>query len=133
MMLTTKKALSAYGTVHFEARIMNAKPTELVVILFDGAIDSIAQAQHAMDNQQTAEKSILISKALNIISAGLQGHLNYKADGPLAHNLSALYDYCCEQLLRANFDNRSAPLEEVRRLLSELRLAWSLVLQHKAN
>ena len=47
--------------------------------------------------------------------------------GELGERLSALYDYMGERLLQANLHNRPELIDEVTRLLSELRGAWEQI------
>jgi flagellar protein FliS len=47
-----------------------------------------------------------------------------KAGGEVSHNLDALYDYMCRRLMQANASNKPEWLDEVSRLLNEIRSAW---------
>ena len=42
----------------------------------------------------------------------------------MAHNLDALYEYMCMRLMQANASNKPEWLDEVSRLLNEIRAAW---------
>jgi flagellar protein FliS len=44
--------------------------------------------------------------------------------GPLAQNLSSLYEYMARQLLLANVENDAGKVAEVLGLLNEVRSAW---------
>ena len=54
----------------------------------------------------------------------LHASLDVSAGGQIAANLSALYDYMTRSLLKATVDNKTEMLEEVARLLHDLRSAW---------
>jgi flagellar protein FliS len=59
-----------------------------------------------------------------IIDEGLKSSLDKNVGGELAQNLSDLYEYMCQRLLVANLKNDVAALDEVSRLLTELKGAW---------
>ena len=54
----------------------------------------------------------------------LRNSLNFKAGGDVAGNLDALYDYMCRRIMQANSANKPEWLDEVSRLLGEIRTAW---------
>ena len=47
--------------------------------------------------------------------------------GEIATNLASLYDYCNRRLMHANLKNDLEAVQEVKRLISEIRDAWSQV------
>lgn len=59
-----------------------------------------------------------------IIEEGLKASLDKNVGGELAQNLSDLYEYMSQRLLIANLKNDVSALDEVSRLLSELKGAW---------
>ncbi len=65
----------------------------------------------------------MIGKAIAIIT-GLDSCLDREQGGDLAANLEAIYDYMNMRLLEANAENDIAKLEEVARLMGEIRSAW---------
>jgi flagellar secretion chaperone FliS len=95
-------------------------------MLFEGALERIAQAKGAMAQNQIARKGELIGKAVAIVG-GLQGSLNDKEGGALAANLDGLYDYIIRRLSQANFENNPEYLDECGRLLGEIKTAWDAI------
>jgi flagellar protein FliS len=89
----------------------------------DGALDRIAGARGAIQNGQAGQKARLIHKAVEIINE-LHASLNPREGGSIAANLGDLYEYMARQLVRANMENRVASLDEVAKLLHEIRSAW---------
>jgi flagellar protein FliS len=73
------------------------------------------------------QKGEAISKAILIIDSGLRAALDKKAGGDIAEGLDALYEYMGARLLQANLKNQVDILEEVQRLLGELRGAWNAI------
>ena len=64
-----------------------------------------------------------LHRAVAIIDE-LRNSLNVKAGGAVAANLDALYEYMCMRLMQANASNKPEWLDEVSRLLNEIRSAW---------
>ena len=115
--------LAAYRSTSAHAGVAAADPHRLVVMLMDGALDRIATARGLMSHGGVAETAQLLQRAIAIIDE-LRNSLNIKAGGELAHNLDALYEYMCMRLVQANAANKPEWLDEVSRLLNEIRSAW---------
>ena len=121
------KAIDAYANVGVETGVAAADPHKLILMLFDGTLAAISKARLAMARGEIAAKGAAISKAIEIIDAGLKASLDVKAGGVLAERLAALYDYMLNRLLAANLRNDAALLDEVGRLVNELRGAWAQI------
>jgi len=124
--MNSYQAAQHYSQVKNQSNVLDASPHRLIQMLFEGALERIAQAKGAMQQNQVARKGELIGKAINIVG-GLQGSLNDKEGGQLAANLESLYDYIIRQLSKANFNNDPALLDECGRLLSELKSGWDAI------
>jgi flagellar protein FliS len=121
---TNRKGVSAYASVGIETGVAAASPHQLIVMLFDGACVAIRSAMLQMQNGDVAGKGAAISKAITIIENGLRASLDKKTGGEIAANLDALYEYMGRRLLQANLENNAEMLEEVRKLLADLRETW---------
>ena len=117
----------AYANVGMETGVVAASPHKLIVMLFDGALVALGTALNGMRSGNIAEKGKSISKAIMIIDSGLRAALDKKAGGEIAEGLDALYEYMSGRLVTANITNEPAILEEVQRLLIELRDAWNAI------
>ncbi|MAN50822.1 flagellar export chaperone FliS [Marinimicrobium sp.] len=117
------RAAQNYSSMKVQSSAMDASPHRLIQMLFEGALERIAQAKGAMQQNQVARKGELIGKAINIV-AGLQGSLSDKEGGQLSENLDDLYDYIIRALTEANYKNSLERLDECGRLLGELKSAW---------
>ena len=118
-------ALSKYQSTG-NSSIQYDDPHQLIMRLLDGGIDRIAQAKGALQQNDNKLKGELIGKAIGIIS-GLSACLDDGQEGQLSANLSALYDYMGMRLLEANLENDITKLDEVSRLLGEIRSAWKQI------
>jgi flagellar secretion chaperone FliS len=122
-----KNGASAYAKVGVETGVLAANPHKLIVMLFDGALVAVATAIEQMKNKDIPGKGMSISKAIMIIDNGLRASLDKNVGGEIAANLDALYEYMSHRLLVANLNNQPEVLEEVHRLLSELKSAWDAI------
>lgn len=125
MNTATRHALSAYVQTGVESAIPEANPHRLVMMLFDGALASIADARLNMIRGQIAARGKAISKAISIVDQGLKCSLDTAKGGEIAERLDALYEYICARLLDANVKGRPEALDEPAKLLSELQSAWA--------
>jgi len=88
-----------------------------------GALDRLAQAKAAFENNNIEQKGVLLGKSISII-AGLQGSLDEEKGKDLAGNLDKLYDYMQRWLFEANMKNDMPMVEEVMGLLLEVKSSW---------
>jgi len=124
--MNSYSAVQNYSSVKVHSSVETASPHRLIQMLFEGALERIAQAKGAMVQNQIARKGELIGKAVAIVG-GLQGSLNDKEGGNLAANLDELYDYIIRRLTQANFENKAEYLDECGRLLGEIKSAWDTI------
>lgn len=124
---STRSGASAYAKVGIETGVVAASPHKLIVMLFDGALAALATAQQHMKTGDIAAKGLAISKAIEIIYCGLRASLDHNAGGEIAANLDALYEYMTNRLLAANLNNQPELIDEVQRLLQDLRSAWEAI------
>ena len=121
------RAANAYTQVGLETGVSTADPHKLVLMLFEGALLSIATASAAIDGKDIPGKGQAISKAIEIINDGLKLSLDYEAGGDLAQKLAALYDYMTSRLLYANLHSSRPALDEVAGLLRDIKGAWESI------
>lgn len=112
--------------------VLTASPGQLVLMLYDGALKSMALAKDAMERTDDDPRRIelinhQLQKAQNIILE-LQGGLNFEVGGEVAKTLYRLYDYHHRRLFEANLRKELSPLIEVEGLLRSLRDAWAEML-----
>ncbi|MEM5439623.1 flagellar export chaperone FliS [Paraburkholderia diazotrophica] len=115
---------NAYARVGLETGAMGASPHRLIVMLYQGARQAIAQARMHLQQGDIPGRGQAITKAIRIIGEGLQAALNLEAGGEIAGRLDALYSYMTRRLLEANIKQSEAMLVEVDGLLATLEEAW---------
>jgi flagellar protein FliS len=114
------KGLDSYRQTQVQSRT----PLELVVMLYDGALRFMSAARDAIERRDIPARRDAISRALAIVSE-LQSTLNLEQGGALASSLDDLYGYANMRLLDAAAQNDVAPINEVHKLFTTLRGAWS--------
>ncbi len=117
----------AYAKIGVESAVMSATQPQLMTLLFDGAVSAVVRARLFMQEGNIAGKGSAISKAINIIEAGLKQGLDEASGDELTLNLIGLYSYMVRRLVEANISNDVAALEEVEKLLRNIADAWKEV------
>ncbi|MCP4077353.1 MAG: flagellar export chaperone FliS [Gammaproteobacteria bacterium] len=113
----------AYQKTGSYSGVMYADPHSLITQMFDGAMTRIAQAKGAMERNDIASKGELISHSINIIGS-LDACLDYEKGGEVSKNLGQLYEYMIRILAQGNIQNDTAKLDEVIKLILEIKSAW---------
>ena len=116
-----------YHKVGVDSGVAAAHPHHLVLMLFDGVLEAVRLARSHLAGGRVAEKGKALGKAVRIVEEGLKASLDRRSGGVLAGQLAQLYDYASLRLLQANLRNDRAALDEVERLLGELRGAWARI------
>jgi flagellar secretion chaperone FliS len=118
-MTRDKQDIASYRRTQIET----ASPLQLVVLLYDGAIENLAAAKTAISSGDVAAKSHSVDRALAILGE-LQATLDKEKGAEIAERLDALYTYFCEQVVEASVRLDTAPLDHVIELLGTIRGAW---------
>ncbi|MDO8464981.1 MAG: flagellar export chaperone FliS [Gallionella sp.] len=127
--MNATSAVKAYAKIGVESGVSAADPHKLISMLYQGALLAIANAKNGIINKDIPAKGSAISKAISIIEEGLNASLDKSVGGELVRNLSSLYEYMTMRLLTANLKNDMDALDEVARLLSDLKSAWESIRQ----
>lgn len=127
MIMNANTATNAYARIEAESSLHAADPHMLIAMLFQGALLAISNAKNAMLRKDIAAKGKATSHAIRIIGEGLRASLDKNVGGKLVQDLDALYEYMCLRLVSANLNNDVEALDEVTRLLSEIKGAWDSI------
>ena len=117
------RAAQSYGSVQVVTGVATADNIQLIQMLFDGLVESLALAKGHILNRAIEDKSKAISRAGRIV-VGLQGALDFERGGELAQNLNELYGYVTRRLFHINAHNDLVALEEVLSLIKDIAQAW---------
>ena len=114
------------GARYKELGIRTATPEQLVVLLYEGAMQQIQRAGAFHEQGKLGERGAAISRALAIVGE-LQHSLDQDAGGEIAGNLHSLYFFVSDRLLEANMTNRVGALGEALGVLKTLHEAWAVI------
>jgi flagellar secretion chaperone FliS len=123
---------AATSDAYMQQSILTAPPGRLVVMLYDGCIRFLFQSAYAMreGNRKTALERM--RKAEAIIDE-LRVTLNHDQGGEIASNLAAIYAFSRSHLLKAWTEQDATKIDEVSRLITELRDAWAQIAATEAS
>ena len=127
--MSSVRQLQAYK----DNQIRTADPGTILLMLYEGAIESLKQAVSHLATGNMAEKGQCILRAHDIITQFVVS-LDYEVEAELAQNLEGLYGFMLDQMLLANIENDPQPLKRVISLLDTLKDGWesAVIAQRKA-
>lgn len=124
-------AYARHAEAYRKQAVLTASPGQLVLMLYDGILRFLMQAQDAHSEEESARRieriHTSLEKACNIILE-LQSNLDLDRGGDYAENLDRLYDYYHRRLVEANLRKDMEPVVEVEGLVRQLRDAWAEML-----
>ena len=123
---STQSKLAAYRSVIAHGAVADAEPHALVLTMLNAILGRLGAARTCIEQRETRRMAGLLHSAV-ILIAELRGSLNLREGGPLAQNLSDLYDYMARRLIHANLNSDAAAVAEVQSLLGEIRGAWMVI------
>jgi len=126
-MMYTKTGNSAYTAVSLDSEIVGATPHQLIVLLYDGAINAMKRAEIYFQSGNIARRGEMISRAINIIDNGLRAGLDHEKGGKIAEELESLYEYISRTLLEANLNKSGENLPHLISLMTEMSETWQLI------
>ena len=120
--------MNGYTNQYLTNTVQSASPEQLMLMLYDGAIRFVALGIQAIDNGLLDKRAYYINKTSAIITE-FSATLDHSQNPQLAEDLDALYAYMLNRLMTANLKNDTEPLEEVKKMLTELRMTWSKAIE----
>ncbi|MCT4706635.1 flagellar export chaperone FliS [Enterobacteriaceae bacterium H11S18] len=123
------RGTQAYAKMEVESAVMSASQSQLVSMLFDGALNALVRARLFLQDGNLEGKGLSLSKAINIIDNGLKVGIDEASSDELTQNLLALYTYMVRRIFEANMQNDISAIEEVENLLRNIADAWKEVAQ----
>lgn len=104
-----------------QSSVQTSTPSQLVVMLYDGAIRFVKAGLVALDSKDYQKVNLNLGKAQTIISE-LMSTLDHSYD--ISKSLFALYEYMNYLLIQANIKKSADPANEALGYLTELRETW---------
>jgi flagellar protein FliS len=119
-------ALSQYGKIKNDTQTSYASPHQLMLMLFDGAIESMSFTIGAIENNNFELRSKQSTRSITIIN-GMRDCLDMETGGELADNLYSLYQYMAQELFRASFKNDVDTIKNIQTMLKDIRGSWEKI------
>lgn len=114
------------ATAYQNNKINTATPSELTLMLYEGAIKFCNIALIGIDEKNLAKASNNIIKAEKIINY-LRSTLDFKYE--VSNDFNNVYAYIYDRLLQANIKKDSEILEEVLSSLRDMRDTWKDIMK----
>jgi flagellar protein FliS len=109
-----------------DSKIFTASPSELTLMLYEGAIKFCNLALIAIEKKEYDKANLNIIKAERIITE-FRTTLDFKY--PVAKHFEAVYDYIYRRLIDANIKKDTVILEEALGYIREMRDTWKEVMK----
>ncbi len=116
--------MNTYQNSYQNNHVLTASKEQILIMLYDGAIRFVHQAEQAIDEGRTADKAVAIGKAMAIVTE-FSNTLNFEAGGEIAYDLYRLYDFVIRELTAANLRSDVKRLQGVEKILLDLREGFS--------
>lgn len=112
-----------YPNAYLLTKVLTASKREVVLYLYEGAIEYLMRAIEARKKGEVAEAGEAIDRVIAILIE-LSCSLDYNQNGALAIRLDGIYNYMIEALTLSNKANELEPLETSHSMLKILGDAW---------
>ncbi len=116
------------NTAYRKTQIETASPETLILMLYDGALRFMSQAEIAFEEKNIEQISNLLLR-VQAIFAELMTALDKEKGGEIAVNLERLYVFFLEKLGEANVKKDVKPMLEIKPLVQNLRNTWEQAMQ----
>ena len=121
--MATYAPAAASPAAYLQQAVLTASPSQLVVMLYDGACRFLTQAAYAMREGDRRRSHQRLGRAEAIIDE-LLVTLNMDA-GEVSTQLQAIYVFCRRQLTDARLEENADKIQWVHDQLADLREAWA--------
>jgi flagellar protein FliS len=115
--------IAQYTRQYQQTQILTSSGVQLVVLLYDAAIQSIELARRGIETDNIPDKGRFLGRAISIVGE-LNSVLDFERGGEIARSLHRIYDYVLTELVAANARNKTQHLDGPVRCLNTLREAW---------
>ncbi len=124
--------MNQYVKQYQKASIETASREQILIMLYDGAIQFLNKAKAAINNNEIENAHNSLMGAQNIIQEFINS-LDREVAPQLVDNLTSLYEYFIRRLIQANMKREIEPIDEVLKYLKSLKATWekAIVLAQK--
>ena len=120
--------MNQYIKQYQKSSIETASREQILIMLYDGAIQFLNKAKVSMQNKQIEQTHNNLMGAQNIIQEFINS-MDREVAPQLAENLISLYEYFIRRLVYANVKKQIEPIDEVLKYLKSLKATWEKAIE----
>ena len=118
----TTRSHRAYAATQRETSVSSAKPVELVAMVYQRLLDHLQTGKIQM--AEGADSSESLTKAIDLITTGLESCLDKEKGGEIAQNLAFIYNWAGKEIIRARLRRDPQMIQGVINAFVPLAEAW---------
>lgn len=119
-------AVSTMQSAYKQNALNTASPGELTLMLYNGCLKFIHQADKAIVENDVERRNMYLTKAQNIIRELM---VTLKAEDEVGKNMNRMYEFILSKLIDANVKNDQQALKDAEEFVVEFRDTWKQVIQ----
>lgn len=126
--------MNKQSLIYQKNSIESLSPGRVILLLFNTCLQSLTKVREVLKLEFSVKNQEILHNNLQKVERilnELQGCLNFKHAKELADTLFRLYDYACDQLAIVRSKKTVENLDNVERVLKELRDGWAEMLQKR--
>ena len=116
------RAHRTYADNQRETSVSSAKPVELVAMVYQRLLDHLQTGKVQMSEGLDSSESF--TKAIDLITTGLESCLDKEKGGEIAQNLALIYDWAGKEIIRARLRRDPEMIQGVINVFVPLAEAW---------
>jgi flagellar protein FliS len=115
-------------TAYLKTQVMTARPEQLTLMLFDGAIRFSEKAKRCIEQTDFEGSFHALTRAEQIVMELLSG-LRPESQPEVCRRQAGLYLFVYSKLVETNMSRAPAPLDDALRVLGILRETWLMLME----
>ena len=131
-MQSKKTYVKTLNRHYLENKIRHATQADLVLMLYEGALNFLNQLRNAILEKNYTVKDDAYYRVQAILQE-LQNGLNMQEGGEIATSLGSLYAFMLKHLFEANNNSDVQAVESISVMLQELREAWETAMKEQKS
>ena len=106
--------------------VMTARPEQLQLMLYDGAIRFASQAREAIEKREIENSFNLLTRAQNIVRE-MESGLRHEVSPELCSQMASLYRFVFSKLVDANVNKDVQAVDDALKVLRHQRETWAIL------
>jgi flagellar protein FliS len=116
------RAFKTYADEQQEASVHLSSSIDLIILTYQRTLEHCRVAKRELAENRDPKEPV--TKAIDLISDGLQSCLDLEKGGDVAKNLRDLYEWSVMELVRARITRKVQSVEAVENVLNDLLQGW---------